>query len=110
MEPIFKERGGGWVTGSPWLLSLSATWPFASIGIFEDRVLFSVAWVKAELCFSDIIDVKRHFILPFIADGVRIVHKKEGVPKWLVFWSLGNAKEIKRLILAQKHKSTIIGA
>ena len=94
MKPIFKERGGGWVTGSPWLLSLSATWPFASISIFEDRVLFSVAWVKAELSFSDIIDVKRHFILPFIADGVRIVHKKEGVSKWLVFWSLEMQKRL----------------
>ena len=105
MEPIYKERGGGWVTGSPWLLSVSATWPFASINIFEDKVLFQVGWIKAELNFSDIVDIKRHFVLPFIADGVRIVHKKEGVPKWLVFWSFGNAKEIKQIILLQKEKA-----
>ena len=102
MEPIFKERGGGQVGGSPWIMSVSATWPFSSIVIYSDKVLLSVGWVKVELHFSDIVDVKRLFILPFIADGVRMVHKKEGVPKWLVFWSFGNAKKIKQLILLQK--------
>lgn len=107
MEPVFKERGGGQVGGSPWIMSVSATWPFSSISIYEDKVLLSVGWIKVELNFSEILDVKRLFILPFIADGVRIVHKKEGVPKWLVFWSLKNGKKIKQLILEQKEKSSL---
>lgn len=105
METLYKERGGGWIAGSPWLLSISATWPFSSISIFQDKVILKVGWITSELDFSDIVDVKRLLILPFIADGVRIVHKKEGVPSWLVFWSLRNAKKIKLSILSQKNLS-----
>lgn len=102
MKTPYTERGGGWVAGSPWHLSVSATWPFARIQVMDEQVFLNVGWVKFGLPYSEIKEVKRIFILPFIADGVRIIHTKNDTPKWLVFWSLGNAKKLTKLIQAQK--------
>ncbi len=102
MKTPYIERGGGCVAGSPWHLSVSGTWPFARIQVLDEQVIFTVGWVKFELTYSEIKEVKRIFILPFIADGVRIIHTKSDTPKWLVFWSLRNAKKVIELIQAQK--------
>ena len=99
MEPVYKERGGGWIGSFPW--TLQATWPFASIQIFSNKLILKVGWRIAELNISDIVITKRILIIPFLADGVRIVHNNTKVPLVLIFWSFGKAAKIRDMVLGE---------
>ncbi len=97
MEPIYTERGGGWIGKAPWWI-LQATWPFSSIQIFSEKLILKVGWKQAEVFFSDILTVNRILIIPYLADGIRIVHKNSEIPSLLIFWSFGKAGKIRDLI------------
>ena len=98
MDELYKERGGAMV-GKMFGYYVSATWPFAVIQIFPEKIILKVLWKIVELPFSDIVEVKRSLWFPFIADGVRIYHKRDDISSLIIFWSIrGNAKKICTLI------------
>jgi hypothetical protein len=98
MLEIYKERGGVWIGNG--LATFQATWPFSSITVYENRVLLRAAWRSAEVLFSDIVEVKRVLITPFLLEGIRIIHKNENTPKLLFFWSFRHSKKIQQLIMS----------
>ena len=81
---------------------VQATWPFASLTIYEDSLVLKVAWHTAELKMSEIVAIKRMFFFPVLADGIEIIHKNENLPGVLVFWSFGHGREIKDLIESKR--------
>lgn len=93
---LYQERGGGWYGDG--IFTLQATWPFALLTISRETVTLNVGWKRAELKIQDIVVVKRIFLLPFLVDGIRLVHKNSELPKLLLFWSFGHAGKIKEII------------
>ena len=99
MPLIYKERGGGWMTiGFGWWLTYQATWPFAKIEIYSDKVVFSLPFQTLELLPREIRSVSRIFIFPFLIDGVKVSYKTMNESSFFVFWSFCRAGTIKRIL------------
>lgn len=99
----YRERGGGWIGDG--ILMLQGSWSFALLTINNENITLKVGWKRADLKIQDITEVKRIFLIPFIADGIRLVHRNPALPKLLLFWSLGHAKKIQETINQLRSKN-----
>ena len=95
--PIYKQRGGGWVHDSSGKILLQLTWPFVTINLYEDRVLLNYGGKKVSLPYNKIEKIERSCWIPFIAEGIKIVHNDDTQSSLVRFWS-SNSKKLKRLI------------
>lgn len=79
--PLIEAVGG--VRVGSW----NASWPFASIQVFPDRVTLKMpVWGETTLPKIEITSVRKVGWLPIpIAQGVRFYHRISGVPAKVVF-------------------------
>jgi hypothetical protein len=106
MEPIYKERGGGWVDYKKAIM-LQLTWPFVIIYIYEDKVVINYGGKEFNLKYNEIEEVRLSYWIPFIAEGIRLVHNNPERPHLLRFWSLGHSKKLKQLIQSKMSASVL---
>lgn len=108
MDPklIYKERGGGWVDYKKTIM-LQLTWPFVTINLYEDKVAINYGGKEFDLQYSEIEEVKLTYWIPFIAEGVRLIHSNPQKPHLLRFWSLGHSKKIKMMIEEKMSSSAL---
>lgn len=120
MRLLYKDRGGIWITkrvlGIPF--RASATWPFAILELYEDKIVIKViprdtlSKIFLPIYFfglvfnlskeytiplKEIDSVKRVHFFPIIGDGVKINHHANA-PEYILFWSLKSSKHIIKLL------------
>lgn len=77
--PVFSQRGGVWLKSQG---GGFATWPFARLDVFPDRLEITHARYPREQIMSL---RRRRFLL---GSGLEVMHSKYNTPQVVIFWSL----------------------
>jgi hypothetical protein len=83
---IYKVRGTGRI-GTSMVHSWRATWPFAKLEFYNDRIVLGVWPKKAILKFEEIDNVELLRTIFMVGGaGIQIRHHSDDEPRFLVFW------------------------
>lgn len=76
MALVFKKIGWGYL-GNSWPLGWQGSWPFATLEVYDDKIIFKLLPFKKEVQLSDIEYVKKGHFIP-VTSGIRIYHHAKG--------------------------------
>ena len=92
--PLLYREIGGIRKGKCYALSFHATWPFAEIEIYQDKIVLKcLFFFKTELKVNEIDFVEPVFHqLKIMGGGVKINHHNKKTSPYIVFWSFSMKK------------------
>lgn len=85
---IIKFRGGHRIG------ALNATIPLASLTVSHDTLQVKSLFASAEFNPSEVVTIKEVIYIPFIAQGIKIIHTKPHLSKTVIFWSLKDPQKL----------------
>ena len=82
-------------TGGARIGMKNATWPFATLKIDKNKLELN-ATVLGKLTFTpnDIISLEPYGLIPVLGQGIRINHRVNSYNPKVIFWTLGNPKNL----------------
>lgn len=75
---------------------MHASWPFACLRADADSVDFRLLFKHYKLDRKDVVEFSRYRYL--VTRGLRIVHRRDDLPKLLLFYSLGGYETLMQLL------------
>ena len=97
-KPIYQERGG-LRKGKSFCLALNITWPLVKIEVFNEKIIIKYPFQsKIKISKKEIKSIKKfQGILGPFGKGIRILHYKNSLDPFLVFWSFSRNKLLNKL-------------
>ncbi|SOC81277.1 hypothetical protein SAMN06296241_2852 [Salinimicrobium sediminis] len=73
---------------------LSATIPLATLRVSSSKLVIRSFFAAAELKASEVTALKEVIFIPFLGQGIKIIHNQPQLPKTIIFWSLKNPEKL----------------
>lgn len=82
-------------TGGARIGMMNATWPFATLKVNKNKLELN-ATILGNLVFTprDIISIEAYGLIPVIGQGIKINHKVNSYNSKVIFWTMGNPKNL----------------
>lgn len=93
-DPVYSETGGISIAYPIGMVSISFSWPFARLNVFEDRLEIKLLGFIPfrRIWKTDIKSLRRLMIIPLFFEGV-LISKEHVIPlSWIIFTSFNSQR------------------